>query len=214
MDINYLQRKTVLVIDDTPTNLDVLCDYLSTLDVKVLLQTDGESGIKTAIRKQPDIIILDIMMPDVDGYETCQRLKNEAATCAIPVIFASALNETVDKLKGFAVGGVDYISKPFDVDEVVARIEVCLKLHSQINQKREISAQHRAEKIAFYQLTGREVEILNLYVSGCIRSEIGARFHISENTVKWYLKELFYKLGVKNRTQAIEKAREIGLINS
>jgi diguanylate cyclase (GGDEF)-like protein len=128
MRINYIQNATVLVIDDNPTNLAVLCDYLNNMGAEVLVKKDGESGIEIAIKKQPDIIILDILMPHIDGYETCRRLKLESTTHAIPVIFASALVETVDKLKGFEVGGVDYITKPFQVEEVLARIEVHLSI--------------------------------------------------------------------------------------
>lgn len=108
---------------------------------------------------------------------------------------------------------MDYISKPFDVEEVLARLEVCLKLHSQINQKRKMTVQDREEKIALYQLNDRELKILCLYVSGSTRSEIAAKIYVSENTVKCYLKELFVKLDVKNRSQVIEKSREIGFMD-
>jgi diguanylate cyclase (GGDEF)-like protein len=145
MKINYIKNATVLVIDDNPTNLAVLCDYLNNMGAEVLVKKDGESGIAIAIRKKPDIIILDVLMPNMDGYETCRRLKFESATQAIPVIFASALTETVDKLKGFEVGGVDYITKPFQVEEVLARIEAhigIIRLQQQLqraNQSLEIA---------------------------------------------------------------------------
>lgn len=128
MRMNYIQNATVLVIDDSPTNLAVLYDYLNSMGAEVLVKKDGESGIEIAIRKQPDIIILDVLMPNIDGYETCRRLKLESTTKAIPVIFASALVETADKLKGFEMGGVDYITKPFQLEEVLARIEVHLSI--------------------------------------------------------------------------------------
>jgi diguanylate cyclase (GGDEF)-like protein len=128
MKTNYIKNATVLVIDDNPTNLAVLCDYLNNMGAEVLVKKDGDSGIEIAIRKKPDIIILDILMPHIDGYETCRRLKLESTTRAIPVIFASALVETIDKLKGFEVGGVDYITKPFQIEEVLARIEVHLSI--------------------------------------------------------------------------------------
>ncbi|MFI3189578.1 hypothetical protein BCS42_04985 [Crenothrix sp. D3] len=128
MKTNYVQNATILVIDDNPINLDVLCNYLTTTGAKVLVKKDGVSGIECAIRKQPDIILLDIIMPDIDGYETCLRLKTEAITEAIPVIFISALVETIDKLKGFELGGVDYITKPIQIEDVLARIETHLKI--------------------------------------------------------------------------------------
>jgi diguanylate cyclase (GGDEF)-like protein len=128
MKTTYIQNATILIIDDNPTNLDILCNYLTQYGAKILVKKEGESGIETAIRKKPDIILLDIMMPSIDGYEICRRLKNESATQAIPVIFISALVETVDKIKGFELGCVDYITKPFQIEEVLARIEIHLSL--------------------------------------------------------------------------------------
>lgn len=140
MAINYIQNSTVLVIDDNPTNLAVLYDYLNNMGAEVLVKKDGESGIEIAIRKQPDIIILDVLMPNIDGYETCRRLKLESTTKAIPVIFASALMETADKLKGFEMGGVDYITKPFQLEEVLARIEVHLSI-TRLQQQLQLANQ-------------------------------------------------------------------------
>jgi diguanylate cyclase (GGDEF)-like protein len=149
MRINYIQNATVLVIDDSPTNLAVLYDYLNNMGAEVLVKKDGESGIEIAIRKQPDIIILDVLMPTIDGYETCRRLKLESTTKAIPVIFASALVETADKLKGFEVGGVDYITKPFQLEEVLARIEVHLSI---ITLQQQLQLANQALEIANQKL--------------------------------------------------------------
>jgi diguanylate cyclase (GGDEF)-like protein len=149
MKINYMQNATVLVIDDNPTNLAVLCDYLNNMGAEVLVKKDGESGIEIAIRKKPDIIILDILMPHIDGYETCKRLKTEPTTQDIPVIFASALVETVDKIKGFEVGAVDYITKPFQIEEVLARIEVHLSI---IRLQQQLKLANEALEIANQKL--------------------------------------------------------------
>lgn len=119
---------TVLVIDDTPTNLKLLGDVLSDAGYKVLFKKDGRSGLKLARKRRPDVILLDIMMPEIDGYETCQELKADALTRSIPVIFMSALSDTIDKVKGFEVGAVDYITKPFQVEEVRARIDTHLTI--------------------------------------------------------------------------------------
>jgi diguanylate cyclase (GGDEF)-like protein len=153
MKTSYIKNATVLVIDDNPTNLAVLCNYLNNMGAEVLVKKEGESGIEIAIRKQPDIIILDILMPNIDGYETCRRLKAEPATQAIPVIFASALVETVDKLKGFEVGGVDYITKPFQVEEVLARIETHLSI---IRLQQQLQ---RANQ--FLEIANKSLEIVN-----------------------------------------------------
>lgn len=149
MRMNYIQNATVLVIDDSPTNLAVLYDYLNSMGAEVLVKKDGESGIEIAIRKQPDIIILDVLMPNIDGYETCRRLKLESTTKAIPVIFASALVETADKLKGFEMGGVDYITKPFQLEEVLARIEVHLSI---ITLQQQLQLANQALEIANQKL--------------------------------------------------------------
>jgi DNA-binding response OmpR family regulator len=107
-------RGTILAVDDNPQNLGLLFEYLDRDGFTVLLVQNGKNAVQQAEIKQPDVILLDIMMPDLDGFEVCQRLKAQASTSDIPVIFMTALTETVNKLKGFEVGGVDYITKPFE----------------------------------------------------------------------------------------------------
>lgn len=152
MQSEYIQNSTILAIDDNPTNLNVIADYLDGVGGKVLLKKDGESGILLAIRKRPDIILLDIMMPGIDGYETCRRLKSDPATQSIPVIFTSALNETVDKVKAFESGGVDFIGKPFQVEEILARVETHLKL-TRIQKRLEQKNLLLKEEITKHRLT-------------------------------------------------------------
>ena len=119
---------TILVVDDTPNNLQVLFSYLEAAGFRVLIAEDGESALQIAQSQAPDLILLDILMPDVDGFETCSRLKSERATKEIPVIFLTALSETVNKVQGFKLGGVDYITKPIEQEEVLARIQTHLNL--------------------------------------------------------------------------------------
>jgi two-component system, NtrC family, sensor kinase len=121
-------ESTILVIDDTPTNLEVLYPALDQAGYKVLVEMDGQSGILTAQRHQPDLILLDVMMPGIDGFETCQQLKSAPATSDIPVIFMTALADTDDKVRGLNAGAVDYITKPFQQAEVLARIDLHLSL--------------------------------------------------------------------------------------
>ena len=130
--------KIILIVDDNPTNLGVLFDYLKELGYRVLVHTNGESAI-TAIRQMPpDIVLLDVMMPGIDGFETCRRLKANNATKDIPVIFMTALTDAVDEVKGLEVGAVDYITKPIKVEIVSARINTHLALrsaHKQLEEK-------------------------------------------------------------------------------
>ena len=108
-----LQEQTILIIDDDPTNLRAITIYLEKLGPTILVAQNGESGLERALLGQPDLILLDIMMPGIDGFETCRRLKEHETTREIPVIFMTALSETVDKVKGFDVGAVDYLTSEF-----------------------------------------------------------------------------------------------------
>lgn len=127
MTIKRLSECNVLVVDDTEANVDILVDALGDLyDISVAM--DGESALEAVADETPDLILLDIMMPGMDGYEVCRRLKEDAATAKIPVIFLTALTEIENKTKGFETGAVDYITKPFEVREVQARVETHLSL--------------------------------------------------------------------------------------
>ena len=116
-------RESLLVVDDTLANLQLLTNMLRDQGYEVRGAPDGEIALKTVHAFRPDLVLLDINMPDIDGYEVCRRLKADASTAGIPVIFLSALDDTQDKVKGFEVGGVDYITKPFQLEEVRVRIE-------------------------------------------------------------------------------------------
>jgi two-component system, sensor histidine kinase and response regulator len=116
-------KGNILIVDDTPDNLRLLSSTLIERGYKVRSVINGAMALMGAQAAPPDLIMLDIKMPDLDGYEVCQRLKKQPETREIPVIFISAIDEVLDKVKAFACGGVDYISKPFQVEEVLARVE-------------------------------------------------------------------------------------------
>jgi signal transduction histidine kinase len=140
----------LLVVDDTPDNLRLLSTMLSDKGYKVRAVINGEMALKAARSTPPDLILLDITMPQMNGYEVCQHLKADSKTSGIPVIFLSALDRVLDKVTAFAVGGVDYITKPFHLEEVLARVENQLtiqrlqkKLHEQNAQLQESEALER-----------------------------------------------------------------------
>ena len=110
MNVNDIQDSTILVVDDNLETLNVLCEFLKLRGFTVLLCESGECAIEMTDKHKPDIIVLDILMPGVNGFEVCRRLKKNDDTKDIPVIFTSALSETIDKVKGFDAGGVDYIA--------------------------------------------------------------------------------------------------------
>jgi two-component system, NtrC family, sensor kinase len=124
------QENTILVVDDTPTNLQVLFDVLSEQGYRVAIAKNGETALQRVQSSEPNLILLDVMMPGLDGFETCQRLKANPATRDIPVIFMTALSDSVDQVKGLSLGAVDYITKPIQHEEVLARIRVHLQLRN------------------------------------------------------------------------------------
>jgi signal transduction histidine kinase len=125
----YLDNATILIVDDNKTNLQLICAAIADSKWTILVATNGKSAIEQAEFYQPHLILLDVMMPGIDGFETCQRLKANYLTQDIPVIFTTSLSDTDDKVKGLSIGAVDYIIKPFQTDEFIARINIHLKLH-------------------------------------------------------------------------------------
>ena len=138
MENNSTATESILLVDDNPTNLQVLFQTLDGVGCKLLIAKNGEMAISIAGKALPDLILLDIMMPGIDGYEVCRQFKSNAATSDIPVIFLSALGDTEDKVKGLQLGAVDYITKPFQPDEVIARVNTHLTIH---RLKREVESQ-------------------------------------------------------------------------
>jgi signal transduction histidine kinase len=124
----------ILIVDDTPANLTVLANMLTQEGYKVRPAINGEVALRAVQSQRPDLILLDIRLPDMDGYEVCQRLKADPSTQSIPVLFISALDEIEDKMRAFQVGGVDYITKPFQLQEVLARVQTHLLLEERRRQ--------------------------------------------------------------------------------
>lgn len=120
--------KTILIVDDVPTNIGVLVDVLSAAGHEPVAAESGESALEQLAWLKPDLILLDVLMPGLDGFETCRRLKAHPVTQETPVLFMTAQTEVVDKVRGFAVGAVDYIGKPSHPEEVLARVNAHLRL--------------------------------------------------------------------------------------
>jgi len=150
---------TILIVDDQPTNLKMLFSFLQESGFKVLVAQSGESAITKLDKVAPDLILLDVMLPGLDGFETCRRLKATAETQDIPVIFMTALSESLDKIKGLKVGAVDYITKPFQQEEVLARIENQLKI-------RRLSAQLEAQNQQLQQSQSLLASVLHTSQDG------------------------------------------------
>ncbi|HEY9297529.1 MAG TPA: response regulator, partial [Phormidium sp.] len=122
---------SILIVDDTPDNVRLLSTILTTEGYQVRKALNGQRAIATALEFPPNLILLDVMMPEMNGYEVCEQLKASPRTSSIPIIFLSALDDVVDKVKAFDVGAVDYITKPFQNKEVLARVANQLTIQSQ-----------------------------------------------------------------------------------
>jgi PleD family two-component response regulator len=132
---------TVLIVDDTPANLRLLSQMLMEHGYKVRAVTSGTRALASIEAAPPDLILLDIRMPEMDGYAVCEQLKAQASTREIPVVFVSSLDETGDKVRAFAVGGADFVTKPFQVEEVVARVHTHLEVRRLQQELQEANQQ-------------------------------------------------------------------------
>ncbi|MCF4969269.1 hybrid sensor histidine kinase/response regulator [Nostoc sp. CMAA1605] len=136
-------NESILIVDDIPTNIKVLFEILNQAGFKVAVAKSGKSALKKAEETLPNLILLDVMMPEMDGFETCRLLKENSQTRNIPVIFMTARSDLIDKVQGLKIGAVDYITKPIEYEEVLARINVHLELRRtqlQLVQEEKMSA--------------------------------------------------------------------------
>ncbi len=150
---------TVLIVDDSVENIQVIMESLNSIGCKFLYAKNGVEGIQRVKYHHPDLILLDIMMPQMDGFEVCTILKQDEQTKNIPIIFLSAIDENRDVLKGFDLGAVDYVSKPFRSSELIARIKTHLKLYK-YEQKLEQKINNKVEKIGKLKDKDRKKELI------------------------------------------------------
>lgn len=174
------EKGTILIVDDEPTtNVGALEDYLWQNDLKVLVALDGESAIEQAKFAKPDLILLDVVMPGIDGFETCLKLKADEETRDIPIIFMTALANTADKVRGFELGAVDYVTKPFQIEEVLSRVTTHITLRNlqrQLQQERDLLDQRVQERTAELEKLKNQLEIENEY----LREEIEVSHNFEE----------------------------------
>ena len=168
MNSKNAAQQTILIVDDHPESLKPLIAFLQEAGFRIAGAQNGEAAIKCVEHTLPDVILLDVLMPGLDGFETCRRLKDYAPARAIPVIFMTALSETVDKVMGFAVGGVDYLTKPVQHEEVLARINMHLTLRKLQQQLQAQNVLLEEQNIRFRTLAEATFEGILFHDAGCI----------------------------------------------
>jgi DNA-binding response OmpR family regulator len=142
-------KHLILLVDDNVTNLKLAIEHLRAYQFEVVTARNGETGLARALEVQPDLILLDVQMPGLNGFEVCRRLKADALTAEIPVIFMTALADTEDKVRGLDAGGVDYVTKPFQMEEVIARIRTHLTLRE---MRQKLHEQNEQLQVQNYEL--------------------------------------------------------------
>ncbi|MGA9378447.1 MAG: response regulator, partial [Phormidium sp.] len=226
MNTSQLVAADILLVDDTPDNLRLLSVMLTENGYKTRKVINGERALQAVEVVTPDLILLDINMPDMNGYEVCRRLKKSDKTREIPVIFISALDDVFDKVKAFQAGGVDYITKPFQVEEVLARVNTHLnirKLQKQLQQQNsqlqeEIHHRLSAEE-ANAQLKALETQLrqqLNVFlhaVSHDLRNPVIGTKMVLNNLTNQVGETIQLPRKVLERMQESNE-RQLGLINS
>ncbi len=197
---NDMGHRSILIVDDLPDNLRVLRDTLQAEGYKVRSCTTGAMALRGAKAAATDLILLDIKLPDYDGYEVCRQLKADEKTAHIPVIFLSALNSTLDKVQGFAVGGADYITKPFQIEEVLARVETHLSIQrlqksleaKNLRLQQEIAEHQRTQAALFYEKELAQVTLKSIgdaVITTDAQGYVTYLNPIAESLTGWHQKE-------------------------
>jgi diguanylate cyclase (GGDEF)-like protein len=204
--MSYPNVATILIIDDSPNNIKIIFDYLETYGYKILVAQRGETGIEQAKNALPNLILLDVIMPGIDGFETCKRLKSLPETKDIPVIFMTGLSDTEHKVAGLSLGAVDYVTKPFNQQEILARIKLHLRLQ-ELNHTLQVQNNLLQQEINARILAEQSLKELN--------QQLEARINEKTAKLRQANKQLYYQAfhdsltGLPNRAYFLKKLQKI-----
>ena len=168
MSPKHHEKAAIFIVEDTPDTIDLLCDHLHEAGFKTLIARSGEGALRQVDFAQPDLILLDVGLPGIDGFEICRQLKQKEITKDIPVIFITGLSDTVDKVKGFDAGGDDYITKPFQAEEVLARVNTQLTIRKFQQQLQEQNVLLEEQNARFHKLSEATFEGIEIHDRGNI----------------------------------------------
>jgi DNA-binding response OmpR family regulator len=192
--------KRILVVDDEPDIRRLVSEALAVTGYDVHTAANGEEAVRSAALFLPDLVLLDIMMPDTDGFSVYERLRQRPVELRSPIIFLTARREINDKLLGFEKGAADYVTKPFHIKELLARVKVHL---GELAPPKSDTPN---------PMTGRELEVLGLLASGKTYKQVARALDLSQSTVRNHLHNVYHKLNVVDRAQAVIVSRENGWI--
>jgi DNA-binding response OmpR family regulator len=195
-----MSRRRILVVDDDPDLRRIVGDALEGAGYDVRAAADGREAVSTASLYLPDLVLLDVMMPDADGFKVYERLRQKPAELRSPIIFLTARRDIDDKLLGFEKGAADYITKPFHMRELIARVKVHL---GELGPPKGDLPN---------PMTDREREVLGLLACGKTYKQVARALQLSQSTVRNHLHNVYHKLNVVDRAQAVIVSRENGWI--
>jgi PAS domain S-box-containing protein len=191
---NNISPMKILIVDDTPANIDVLRRFMAESGYDISVAPDGNIALKIIEQSKPDLILLDVMMPGMDGFEVCRRLKEKDDTKDIPVIFVTAKTETSDVVEGFQVGGVDYIAKPFKREEVLSRVQTHLKIQNLIQEQEKLNKSLLSKNDELIEAENQYRLIIDKTVDGIFRLDQDGKIlnsnHKFYSLLKFSLEEL------------------------
>ncbi len=212
MNLAIDRNATVLIVDDNPANLGVLSDTLDQAGLEVWVAQSGKIALERVKYALPNLILLDVMMPEINGFETCRQLKANPETKDIPVIFMTALSDTANKVEGFQLGAVDYITKPFQQEEVLARIKLHLKLYDLTERLEEKNAllEQKVEELsqAYDELQQMQIELIQSEKMSSLGQMAAGIAHEINNPVNFIYGNLSYAKNYVDDVMALLQAYE------
>jgi DNA-binding NarL/FixJ family response regulator len=203
--------KRLLVVDDDPNLVLLAKDYLEFRGYEVVAASNGLEALEVMRRLTPDLIICDVMMPEMDGYTFVQTLRSDRATDWIPVIFLSARGQTADRVRGLNAGADAYLVKPFEPEELVAQVEATLKHTERLLQTQGAPVQPVIQLDREVELTPTETKVLQYVARGMSNREIAQVMGVSQRTIESHVSNMLSKTGLHNRTELARWAIESGL---
>ncbi|AFZ11152.1 two component transcriptional regulator, LuxR family [Crinalium epipsammum PCC 9333] len=209
-DNGVKDHKRLLLIDDDPNLILLVQDYLVFKGYEVMTAENGREALEVLAKEIPDMIICDVMMPEMDGYALVEHIRQDARTSWIPVLFLSAKGQSQDRVKGLSTGADVYMVKPFEPDELVAQVESSLKQANRLMQhpNKGAEANPKIQVPASVELTPTEFKVVQFVARGLANKEIADVMNVSQRTIESHVSNMLGKTGLHNRTELARWAIE------